>query len=356
MFISSKTRRGFTILEVLVATALVCLVLVLIFSIVSTTSSGIRRNGDRVSAYRDAREAFDLMTRALSQATLDTYYDYYDAGFKARQDIARAGGDTGSFLPTLYGRYSDLHFISGPDLLPSAWNQVTDAVFFQAPLNHASLDRNVGLNGALNVSGFFISFQSDRFDLPDFIPSQHTSPKHRFRLYRMVQPTEAAGIYQAPARQWFETPLASALSSSTSLRSAGVFPLADNIIALVILPKLSATETTPPLSSDFAYNSRTSWTAGDQPVQMHQLPPLLEIVLVAMDETSALHLFDGVTSSTQAQAKLGVNLGGLFRSSANLDQDLRTLETALSANRIGYRVFRTTLPLRSGKWSQITSS
>lgn len=347
-------RRGFTLLEMLVAVALVCVVMVLLFGIISTATTGMRKASDRTTAYRGAREAFDVITRSLSQATLDTYYDYYDGSRRSRQEMAK-GGDLASFQPDVYGRYSDLHFVSGPDLLPAPWQQSTDAVFFQAPMDSSRDAQNAGLEGTLNICGFFVSFGSDDSEIPSFLGPELVTRQNRYRLYRMVQPTEGSTVYDTQNRSWFENPL-HGISTASAARAAGVYPLAENIIALVILPKYALEGNGDELASDFRYDSRLqNWTAGDQPEQMHQLPPLLEVVMVAIDETSAARLLRGVTTETSAAAALGIDPHSLFKQASNLEADLKSLGDALAAKGVGYRAFRTTIPLRSGKWNRQTA-
>jgi len=343
--------RAFTLIELMVAMSVLCLIMMMLFNVISFTSTSIRRSNDTLNAFRSAREAFDLLSRSLSQATLDTYYDYYDSSRQSRQELA-GSGSTSDFKPAVYGRYSDLHFISGPNLVPPPWAQVTHAIFFQAPLDSASQAVNVGLEGTLNSCGFFVAFGDDRMEIPSFLPAAVVSPKNCFRLYRMVLPTEAVSVYNFRQKEWLEPPLAS-ITNGDTMRAAGVCSVAENILALIILPKRSLDVAAAPLAPDFSYDSRQkNWAEGeDQPDQMHQIPPLLEIAMVAVDETSAGRLLKHSTTSAEAQSALGINLATLFQSASSLDADLDTLGRALKEKNVGYRIFRTTIPLRSGKWN-----
>ena len=67
---------GFTILELLVATAVLSLILVVMLSLITQTSSVWRSSSARIEAFQSARRGFENLTRSLEQATLNTYWDY----------------------------------------------------------------------------------------------------------------------------------------------------------------------------------------------------------------------------------------------------------------------------------------
>ena len=71
-----SSRAGFTILEVMVASAVFVLLLGLLMSTISQTSTVTRRATEKVSAFQGARSAFELITSKLSQATMNSYWDY----------------------------------------------------------------------------------------------------------------------------------------------------------------------------------------------------------------------------------------------------------------------------------------
>ena len=89
-------REGFTLVEVLVAMALLTLIALLLTSMTGATASTWRYTAARIEQFRSAETAYESITRRLSQATLNTYWDY---------DSPTA--------PTKYLRQSDLRFISG---------------------------------------------------------------------------------------------------------------------------------------------------------------------------------------------------------------------------------------------------
>ncbi len=125
-------------MDLLVSTVILAIILVVIFSITQQTGRVWKSSQAKIESFQSARAAFESLTRKLSQATLNGYYDYFDANGRTPKDPSYDG------KPARYGRQSDLHFISGPGLLTHP-AQVSHAVFFQAPL---------GYSNATNWSGY----------------------------------------------------------------------------------------------------------------------------------------------------------------------------------------------------------
>lgn len=349
------SSRAFTILELLVAVAVMAMVGVLLMSVMSQTSQAVRTSNDRVESFQAAREGFDAITRQLSQATLNTYYDYFD-----NQRNPRDANNNDSFVPARYGRQSDLHFISGNNLVPNGWQPVTQGVFFQVPMGYSISSGYQGLENLLNACGFFVAYTSDASEMPATLESGRIPAHYRFRLFRISQPAESLAVYNTPStsKTWYEQPLQESAGNPAKARQNGIYPVADNVIALAIWPKLPPAQedynsTAGRLALNYDYDSRTPWTGGNQPSQMHQLPPLVDVAMVTIDETSANRLLSNVTSAAEAQSALGINLSGMFQTATTtaVEQDIRTLEQQLAAKGIKCRIFRTTIPLRSSKWS-----
>jgi len=335
---------AFTILEILVAVTLLALILVLTGSIISSSSRAWRQANASIETFQSARAAFDVLTARLSRATLNTYWDYYDAANSA----FRLAANPAAFVPARYGRYSDLDFRCGPaaDLLTSLpaglARTSTQAVFFVAPTGYATNPAHQGVAGLLGASGYFVVFGNDDASRPGFleIPS-----RWRWRLMEVTAPVEQLQVYaNATGSTWFTDPV-----SQGEVRT-----VAENVIALIVWPR-RAPQDDPDgnqLSPDYAYNSRTtqawSGTPPRQPVQAHQLPPILQITLVAIDESAARRMENG----SQPPAAITNALDGLFDGSvAKYGDDLQTLESRLSEQRINHRVFSTTVTLRESKWS-----
>lgn len=309
---------GFTILELLVATAVLSLILVVMLSLITQTSSVWRSSSARIEAFQSARRGFENLTRSLEQATLNTYWDYDNPS-----------------NPTIYRRKSELHFLvadAGTDGLPGTPG-TGQAVFFQAPVNKTGATNYDGLTGLINACGFFVQYGSDAAWLPRHVDAGQA--RERFRLMQWMQATESLSVYKnADGHAWVATGV------------PDVVPVADNVIALIIWPKEEGSPASPHLNS-YSYDSRLNATNAPQPATANQLPPLLKVALVAIDETSAVRLGDRLQSTVAAC------MAGLFASSPadDFSVDLKTLERKLAENSIGFRSFVTSVPMREAKWS-----
>lgn len=311
---------GFTIVELLVASAVLMLILGITLALINQTSSVVRRASDKITEFQSARAAFDLITQNLSQATLASYWDY---------DNPTA--------PTKYLRTSQLHFLVGnAGVSPFAGQIGTgQAMFFQAPLGFSSDSaRYGGLDGLINSCGYFIKYGDDSALPPPF----NTTPKYRYRLMQVIQPSEAVGVYSSTTgNSWVQSAAANAV------------PIADNIIYLAVWPR-KATNDDPVgsgLTDSFSYDSRKDNTSTSQPETANQLPPIVQITIVAIDETSAGRYCIGATPPSELS---GV-FNGLFATSTEdrFSMDLSSLRDRLAAKGINYRVFTSLVPIRESK-------
>jgi uncharacterized protein (TIGR02599 family) len=348
-----KTGRfsphGFSLLELLVATTVLIIIMGVIISLTGQINRAWAYSSAKVESFQDARFAFETITRAVSGATLNTYYDYYGTNHERRTNAT-------GFTPSTYGRCSELEFVTGKNLVPG---QVTHAAFFQTPLDYTQTPNYSHLGGLLNALGVFIKFdKEDDATRPSFAPSQNH--RYRYRLMELHQPTENLSVYSTNnSHDWFVSPL------SASSPPARV--LAENIIACVIWPKLpEETQTnTSFLSSNFEYDSvianaqpdplflngdnPAAWPPNkkSQPPNMNQLPPVVRIVLVATDERSMLRL----QAASTIAPDLGFDYSKVFQKSSNLDADLKTVGDALASKNINYRIFQTDVAIQGAKWS-----
>ena len=346
-------RSAFTLIELLVAMAVFLVLMVLIFQIVQGTTKIWTNSAGKVTAFNEAREAFEAMTRTISQATLNPYVDYVN-NVGAFRDPSTAN----TFVPASYGRRSDLHFISGKALLAnSAVSQpIGHSVFFQAPLGYSQTTANQGLQNLLNACGFYLFYGVDPAKpsaVLTIIPAAR-----RFRLMQFVQPAENLSIYDFSINSglstwdnenWFLNPLQTDATASTMVSTSEI---AENVVALVILPEYSQSDQVTagsPLSSDYEYDSRNS----AKTTNFNQLPPLVQVVMFVIDEKSAVLL-----GNNTSPPNLGVSV--LFQDSTKLSADIATLENNLSAvpgNAAGnklplrFEVFQSEVALPGSKWS-----
>ncbi len=322
-FATSRSCRAaaFTLVELLVGMAIFAVIITLLFSVISQTSSIWRSARNQIGSYQSARFAFDLITRTLSQATLNVYGDYDNPT-----------------TPTVYIRKSSLHFlIEGPQ--GNDFGQ-GNSIFFQAKLGKAGSSYN-GIESLLNAVGYYVTYGKDP-NLPSFLSA---SDRNRFRLMQYLEPSENLSVYATTDGSWFQKNLA---ANSTVI--------AENVVFLLLWPRLSSQEESSgaTLTDDYRYDSRKNAGAVPQPVTANQQPPLVTVTLVAIDESAANRLPD----STEPPAEITTHLKGLFLQSAKpatpeaYAADLAELERRLNGARIAYRLFTSTVPIRESKWTK----
>ena len=387
----SAMAAGFTLVELLVSTAIIALIMLLLVQVTNNISAAWRTTADKVEKFQEARDGFEAMTRRISQATLNTYWDYYNVAGVPRNQSASPG----SFLPFSYGRQSDLRFICGPmsngalcsmngvnsvhadltyqstlngSIMLPYWP--THGIFFQAPIgNIAYADQYYysAMDNLLNTWGFFIEVNCDadpRLNMvPPFLSNTTSPPPYRWRprLMELQVPTEYMNVYDLAStsvfpsgtnffnrRDWYANfltmPLPSAGSLPTLPSPTGTMTIpytpgnsvrpahaiAENVLALIFLPKLSAVDETNRkangwslLSPDYFFdstiepsNANPSSGASNQPPTLtsaplnpgawlsasptslevgginprNQLPPEIQVIMIAIDERSAQRL------------------------------------------------------------------
>ena len=386
----SPRVRGFTLVEVLVAVAILALILLLVASQIDLTGKTYKRTVSKMEEYRAARLGFEVMSRRLSQATLNPYLDLVDSGGNPPTSTSYNG------TPYKYARQSELRFISGwgaaaTPLVPTVGSAVhpTHAVFYCAPLgianalnpynvNTSATATDQGLEQLLNVCGYYIEFNQDTAlgDTPSFF--SNPAARWRFRLMEMIQPSESLDIYTYTtnppytATTWFTDFLPTAATNPGCTHV-----LADNIIALIILPRLSTeqeaqlgpTAGAADLTSTYNYDSTsqtalTTLTPAGQ-TTYNQLPPVLQVTMVAIDETSAVrlqsqfgagtapglttspsNLFTAITSLSDYQNDLSQLEANLQQTTVNGKAPGLALKTPVS-----YRVFTSNIRITGARWS-----
>lgn len=335
-FSSHAPLSGFTLLELLVATSVFMVILMIGMSVLGQASNTWRRSVENAEAFQSARTGFSLITRNLSQATLNTFLDYVDASNRFPPDT---GYDKN---PVRYARQSNLHFFCGKAGLNSIPGTpgTGSAVFFQFPQGQTEeMARYGGLDGTLNACGYYIEFG------PDGQKPGHANknPIYRYRLKELMAPTEKNWIFEAPTTSGW-TPTRWFQKVATDYPDY-IYPVAENIIALVIRPEDPAD---PSLLNDYLYDSRKDVRLTEQPVTANQLPPLVHTTMIAIDEASATRIADGDI----APQVITDALQDRFSSPSDLKEDLDRITGALAEKRINFRVFTTAVPIRESKWTK----
>lgn len=373
----SHANRGFTLLELLVATVVLLIVMMVLLQMVGGVGEIWKTSAGKISAFQNARSAFSTVNRTLARATLNTYNDYINAS-----GVYRTQANAETFSPTQFARASELHFLSGPaaQIVPggNAAKNPGSAVFFQAPLGDTENLALQSYNRMLNACGFYIQWGNvDDSLLPVWLQSLFAKNK-RFRLVEIVEPTENLEVYNAVAAGSYP-----ALTSGTTWLNAFKAPrganqprarvLAEDVPLLVFRPRLApkaeeaaaaylgstydAAALGSILSPAYHYDSR-AWQSGYPPgrvtgaprieLMRNQIPPIVDVAMVSVDRRS-LARFDQGSENPPAELQVPT---GFFTDSSKFEEDLAAYSKQLSGARIRHRVFRTSVEIQSAKWSQ----
>jgi uncharacterized protein (TIGR02599 family) len=389
---TGRFRPAFTLIELLVSMTFLVILMLVVTQVVGIVQRTWVRSNSRVSQFREARTAFDVMTRALSQATLNTYWDNEFDPLRtdaAGQQVKRARN---------YIRQSELQFISGPttQVLTGAAGKAGSypghAVFFQAPLGITRLSAATGTEtntenmvNLLCGRGYFVEWGDDKPYRPPFLNALTTVPtRKRLRLMEYSPTAEMNRIYDSTLRpllnsqtgvnngkRWFNEGDYAALNSvirsnENATTRAFTRPVAENILALVISPQVETTGNTSvkPYSIAPAYlydstlkvNPGATVSASNPQGTQHLLPPLLKVTMIALDERSGEFLSRSENDSMREDVLSSV--ASLFQTAAAYTTDLEgeedkpgELETLLLEKKLNYRVFTTTIALKQARWS-----
>lgn len=386
---SRNHSRGFSLMELMVSTAVLSLLLVMVFQMLNGMQLSWKRTKQVVGEFKEARQAFEDITRRVGQATLNAYMSY-------RYDTATVQG-----VQLRVGReiipQSELHFVCGPvanlGINQKNSRQVgqryTHAIFFQAPFGFCidpDSQRQTTLrfgrfNNSMNAWGYYIEFNTDELDRPRLLTDlpNAPSPRPRYRLMEFRQPTEYFQAYKLNLRdmasnssrtqlyRWFTEGLYSVNSEwNTQVQPSGTQGffrttrvVADNIIAMVLRPRAAnqiegvAGASAPPIAPDFHYDTRRfQWEGGVRGQQSrHILPPILDITFVAVDENSFIQFAAQQKIRSAEDDPVLVN-ESYFRESQQFNKDLQNLEQDLQRRKLDYRVFTTSVRLRESRWQE----
>ena len=324
----NHAQAGFTLLEVFATLVVLILALTALAQFMTSIESSWRSAA--IDPFAEATAAFETVTQNLATATLDSYQDYADASGAFRTSASA------SFTPDHMTRRSDLDFVCGPSgggnglLASTGRTTATSGVFFVAPAGQTQLYAQAGLDHLDNALGYFVEFGGDT-NAPLFFMG---TTRARWRLKQVVQPSESLQVFSSTA----SAPWISQMTSSSATPAI----LADNVIALVVLPERAAADTGAPIAPAYAYDSRDTTNT----LTLAQLPPRLRVAIVAIDEASAqkLALVNGTTAPPLVPT-------ALFQDSTKIDADMATLDASLSAAKINHRIFQRDFDITTAAWS-----
>jgi len=304
----------------MVAAAVFILLVASLVGLTNQAAQAVKSGAAKIVSSQGARAGFDLLSKNLAQATLNTYW--------------RADNPD---VPRNYVRSSDLHFlIQAAGANGIGYPGTGQGVFFQAPLGHTADSTSYGgLPSLLNTVGYYIDYTKE--PMPG-VPNPPQA-RWRFRLMQLLVPAERMKAFASRAGgdrfSWFKPP---------NFQDC-VQPVSDNVIALVLRATQSNGGDVAGLNGRFSYDSRVDGTP--QPPTAHQMPPAVEVAMVALEEASAARLGGGETPPSVITDALQ----GLFLDTGLMDEDLAELESRLAAERLGFRTYRTSVAIQESRWS-----
>jgi uncharacterized protein (TIGR02599 family) len=360
-------RTAFTLVEVMVSMAILLSMMLIITEVIGQAQRSWKAASSRISQFRQARQAFDIITHGLRQAEINRYYAFiYPSAKRVPKALPATPPDGSGYVPAnLYespeamGAYADLEIVTGnASEFFSAFGAVSDlsgdAVLFQGPFGLTQNSEYRPLNNALCARGYFTMFGDNARSLPSGLVNRLT-PKYRYRTYELRQGTEYNGIfsgdltsYRLPVSRW-----------RTFSPDETVQPIAENIIGLLFAPLFGV-----PLSPDGSPASGTARLTEDlkagqavydfdshspvgDPSRTGYLPRAIRVVAFAIDEQSAEKLATqyGTTSPT-----LLASATSTFTTVGSLKDDLAKLQLKMDKEKINFRIFSATVPILGGEW------
>ena len=274
-------RKGWTLIEVLISTSILAVLVMVMAEALNTTQRSWLASRSAAERQQTVDSAISVLSREVRQAMLASRPSYDTALDK--------------LVPA-----SDLHFVCGPaaELLPGVPGVCGDAVFFQRPGRDGDLQR------AMQACGFFVQFGGDEVWRPTFLTALPSN--RRLRLLQFHQPAENLTLFQPTAvigeasrlsqltsrsdlYNWFVQPL-----SDTGAFKSSVSVVAENVVAMIVQASPSAQR---------CYDSRRfQWEAGsaEAALSRHQLPDMMDVTLVMVDEAGWARLAQDEAESLAA--------------------------------------------------------
>ena len=353
---------AFTLVELMVATGVVVLLAAVLFALISHFTENVRTTRSTADELETAQRAFETLTRRVGQATLNSYWESYVVSGSIRR----------------YERISELRFACGP--MQAGASPLADlrakqermfpghGICFQATTGQTGITRDpalTGLENLLNTWGYFVEAGRDELQAPAILPPQVAGRPIAPRLMELREPTQQLCLYRYTngvankyyaGFEWFRAPLAD---------RALVRTVAENIAALIILPKLTAQETErlQPgatgeerdafLAPHLFYHSATVPPPNTEPARnmRHRLPATVEITMVALNAATVARLYhpDDLDPLKLRDAFLDART---LHTELQLDPAqpaLDSLERRLIAAHASYRLFTAAVPIRSAQ-------
>lgn len=344
----TSVNRGFSLIELMVSMGILSILMLMLTVLLDQIQKSWRFSESRISQFREARVAFDVMTKNLGQASLNTYLDLND--------------EDGDGVYDGYFRTSELHFLTvkSEDLnVGGSQVPVGQAVFFQAPLGFSTKYRN--LNSLFNGRGYFVAFGGDRNFKPSFVSSDE---RYRFRLMEFRPPAEENLIFadgqsdrESGNPQVFDEWFRQKGGAGGGSFEDHLNPLAENIIALIVSPRDSLDtaggsrrDTFSKIAPRYEFDSNATKEAiGADAFDKYaqQIPPLVRVTMIAIDEAAAVRYENGSTPPSDFTAPIASR----FNDSENYNRDIEAITEELNAKGISHKVFSSLVMLRSSKWS-----
>lgn len=380
--VSKPSTVGFTLVELMVSVSILVILMLVVSNFIGLVQRTWVRSNSQVAQFREARIAFEHLSKTITQATLNAYWE------AETEKVGKDNAGQDIMLANRFVRQSELQFVCGPT--PSLLTGAVAAsypghgVFFQAPLGMTSLVDPGGGTDVANTEnmvnlmcgrGYFVAWGDDVNFRPAFLAQLQGKVPTRYRLRLMeYSPTAEQNLIYSPeyrpitahSKQWFADALRQQVSSGTEDAANRAFtrPIAENILALIISPQnhsfgatgAAATAIAPNYIHDstLLVNPGANRDSTSPQGTQHLMPPLLKVTMVALDHLAGQRLSE---NSGLRDEVLG-EVGGLFQTAANFQEDLEGtreepsgLKSLLIQKKLNYRVFTTTLTLKQARWS-----
>ena len=325
--------RAFTLVEVLVSMVILAMMMLIITSVISQAQKSWRTASSRVTQFREARQAFETVTRNLRQATINSYRDYTFGAANTSVPDNPLDPPTGYKLQAQLGIKLDtaVNLVQGGG---GSANLPGHAVIFQAPLGKTATIEFDPLNNLLCARGYFVMFGSDSDYVPRGLASRLQS-KYRYRLMEYQPNTETNGVYGPTTGDW--------ATINYGSEKDNIHPVAENIVMMALgasfTPATSGPTEAPDLASEqknpIQYSYDSYQEAGNAS-SAYRLPHTVQVVMVAIDEASASIVAQKMGDA--APNPVGAS-GASFTEPTKLKEDLAKLTKYMQDQRINYRVF-----------------